>query len=68
MLHAFGLESLLEESEAAPEDIQQLADQREQARADRDFELADRLRDELAAAGWEVRDTSEGARLVRREG
>jgi cysteinyl-tRNA synthetase len=66
MLHAFGLESLLEEGdEEAPEEIRRLAAEREEARAARDFEQADRLRDELAAAGWEVRDTPEGARLVR---
>ena len=66
MLHAFGLESLLEGGdEEAPEEIRRLAAEREEARAARDFERADRLRDELAAAGWEVRDTPEGARLVR---
>jgi cysteinyl-tRNA synthetase len=69
MLYAFGLESLLEESdEEAPEEVRRLADERDAARAARDFERADRLRDELAAAGWEARDTPEGARLVRREG
>jgi cysteinyl-tRNA synthetase len=69
MLHAFGLESLLEErDEEAPEEVRRLAAEREEARAARDFERADRLRDELAAAGWEARDTPEGARLVRREG
>jgi cysteinyl-tRNA synthetase len=66
MLHAFGLESLLEGGdEEAPEEIRRLAAEREEARAARDFERADRLRDELAAAGWEVRDTPEGARLLR---
>ena len=39
--------------------------EREQARAERDFARADELRDRLAAAGWVVRDTPEGARLVR---
>jgi cysteinyl-tRNA synthetase len=68
MLHAFGLESLLEESDEAPEEVRRLAAERDEARAARDFERADRLRDELAAAGWEARDTPEGARLVRREG
>jgi cysteinyl-tRNA synthetase len=66
MLHAFGLESLLEgDEEEAPEEIKRLAAEREEARAARDFERADRLRDQLAAAGWEVRDTPDGARLVR---
>ena len=40
--------------------------EREEARAERDFERADRLRDELAGRGWEVRDGPDGARLVRR--
>jgi cysteinyl-tRNA synthetase len=67
MLHAFGLESLLEAGdEEAPEEVRRLAAEREEARAARDFERADRLRDELAELGWEVRDTPEGARLVRR--
>jgi cysteinyl-tRNA synthetase len=68
MLHAFGLESLLESDEEVPEEIRRLAAEREEARMKRDFDLADRLRDELAAAGWEARDTPDGARLVRREG
>jgi cysteinyl-tRNA synthetase len=66
MLHAFGLESLLEDGdEEAPEEIKRLAAEREEARTARDFERADRLRDQLTDAGWEVRDTPEGARLVR---
>jgi cysteinyl-tRNA synthetase len=67
MLEAFGLESLLDEGdgEGAPEEVERLAAEREQARAERDFDRADRLRDELAAQGWEVRDTAEGPRLVR---
>jgi cysteinyl-tRNA synthetase len=68
MLHALGLESLLERpDEDAPEEVRRMADEREAARSERDFERADRLRDEVAAAGWEIRDTPEGARLVRRE-
>jgi cysteinyl-tRNA synthetase len=67
MLEALGLEGLLEpESDEAPEDLVRLARERDEARAGRDFERADRLRDQLAAAGWEVRDTPDGARLVRR--
>ncbi len=31
----------------------------------RDFARADELRDQLAADGWVVRDTPDGARLVR---
>ncbi len=65
MLEAFGLERLLEAEDEAPEEIRELAARREQARGDRDFAAADRLRDELAERGWEIRDTPDGARLVR---
>jgi hypothetical protein len=43
-----------------PPEIRRLAEQRSTARADRDFAEADRLRDELDAAGWQVLDTSAG--------
>jgi cysteinyl-tRNA synthetase len=67
MLYALGLESLLsEEEEAPPPEAEQLLREREEARAARDFATADAKRDELAALGWEVRDTPEGPRLVRR--
>jgi cysteinyl-tRNA synthetase len=66
MLQAFGLESLLDErADEAPAEIERLAAERQEARSARDFERADRLRDELAAQGWEIRDTAEGPRLVR---
>jgi cysteinyl-tRNA synthetase len=65
MLYALGLESLREVEEEAPEELQRLAAEREEARGARDFERADRIREELAEAGWEIRDTPEGARLVR---
>ena len=43
-----------------PADVVVLAEQRAQARADRDFAAADRLRDEIAAAGWVVTDVAGG--------
>jgi cysteinyl-tRNA synthetase len=63
-LAVFGLESLAERAEA-PAEIVELAEQRGQARAERDFETSDRLRDALAAAGWEMRDRADGYDLVR---
>jgi len=63
-LGVFGLESLATEDEA-PADVVALAERRQKARAARDFEEADRLRGELVAAGWEVRDEAGGYRLVR---
>jgi cysteinyl-tRNA synthetase len=65
LLYALGLEPLLELEEDAPEELRRLAAEREDARAARDYERADRIREQLADAGWEIRDTPEGARLVR---
>jgi cysteinyl-tRNA synthetase len=66
LLHAFGLESLLSgESERPSDEVERMAAERQEARAARDFERADRLRDELAARGWEIRDTADGPRLLR---
>jgi cysteinyl-tRNA synthetase len=65
VLDVFGLASLAE-SEAAPAEVVELAERRQQARADRDFDEADRLRGEIAEAGWEVRDAGEGFQLVPR--
>jgi cysteinyl-tRNA synthetase len=66
LLHALGLETLMEAEDEAPEELQRLAAEREEARASRDFARADEIRDRLAGEGWEIRDTPEGARLVRR--
>ena len=44
---------------------ERLLAEREEARAAKDFERADALRDQLAEMGWEVRDEAGGARLVR---
>jgi cysteinyl-tRNA synthetase len=65
MLHALGLENLLEAGESAPAEAQALLEEREAARAAKDFARADEIRDELAALGYEVRDTPEGPRLRR---
>jgi cysteinyl-tRNA synthetase len=64
-LDVFGLGSLGERREAPPE-IVALADARSAARAARDFAEADRLRAEIAALGWDVRDGDDGHELVPR--
>ncbi|MBA2580383.1 MAG: cysteine--tRNA ligase [Thermoleophilaceae bacterium] len=68
MLALLGLERLLEArfEEAGADGAEALLAEREAARAARDFAAADRKRDELAALGWDVRDTPEGPRLLRR--
>ena len=54
-LEIFGLESLAEVA-APPVELEELARARLEARAVKDFETSDRLRDEIEAAGWIVRD------------
>ena len=63
-LGIFGLARLAERAEVPPE-VTALAERRAEARAARDFETSDRLRDELAALGWEMRDRDGGYDLVR---
>ena len=65
MLYVLGLESLLDAGDdGAPDELLRLAEERDAARAARDFERADAIRDQLAAAGWQIRDTPDGAKLV----
>jgi hypothetical protein len=47
----------------APPEVVALAEQRATARTERDFAAADRLRDEIAAAGWLVADGPAGFTL-----
>ena len=68
MLQVLALDNLLDVAGAdgEPDDAaRRLLERREAARAERDFAKADRLRDELAAQGWQVRDSAEGPVLVR---
>jgi len=69
MLATFGLERL--QPLAAGGDVQAIDPQavallasREEARRERDFEQADRLREEIAARGWEIRDSASGPELI----
>jgi cysteinyl-tRNA synthetase len=64
LLDVLGLASLASPPAAVPDEILALAFEREEARAERDFARADALRDEIAAAGFEVRDTPEGPQVT----
>ncbi|MEY2502053.1 MAG: cysteinyl-tRNA synthetase [Verrucomicrobiota bacterium] len=57
-----------EEEMALPAEIAQLAEARVQARLAKDWRKSDELRDELAARGWEARDTKDGQKITRRGG
>jgi cysteinyl-tRNA synthetase len=64
-LDVFGLGSLAEQEEA-PAELDELAQRRADARSGGDYSEADRLRQEIEAQGWEVRDVAgdSGYRLV----
>jgi len=48
-----------------PEAITALVNERQQARRNKDFARSDAIRDELAAQGWVIEDTPDGARVKR---
>jgi cysteinyl-tRNA synthetase len=65
-LDVFGFAGRAEQGEAPP-DVHALAAGRQEARAARDFARADELREQIEAAGWDVRDDPHGYRLVPRQ-
>jgi cysteinyl-tRNA synthetase len=66
MLELVGLSTLTQPEKGAEGDerAQELMQEREEARAAKDFARADAIRDELAELGWEVRDSADGPSLV----
>ncbi|MGV1047489.1 MAG: cysteine--tRNA ligase [Solirubrobacterales bacterium] len=66
MLELVGLDSIASVEIGADSEAERLMAERERARAAKDFERADALRDQLAELGWTVRDSAEGPRLVPR--
>jgi cysteinyl-tRNA synthetase len=62
-LALFGFVTLRKE---APPEVVEVAERRQKARLASDFAEADRLRVEIAAAGWIVRDVAGGFQLVPR--
>lgn len=59
-LEIFGLASLAHHAEA-PSHVRAMSEQRDAARRKRDFALADKIRADIEAAGWEIRDDPSGA-------
>ncbi len=66
------LDNLLEvlgikpKDEEVPNEILALAEQRQAARAAKDFAKADELRDKISALGFEIKDTSEGVKINKK--
>ena len=53
------------EEQVADAVVEALVHQRGEARASKNWGEADRIRDELAALGWDVKDTPQGPRLKK---
>jgi cysteinyl-tRNA synthetase len=51
-----------------PHEVAQLAEERENARREKNWKRSDELRDRISALGWEVRDTKDGPKLTREAG
>ena len=60
-----GLNLLEEEKEKPSKEIVELAEQREKARRETNFELADKLREDIRKRGWQVEDAAKGYKLVK---
>lgn len=54
-----------ETAQPIPAELLQLLAQREAARQRKDWEVADALRKQIQALGWQVQDTPQGSRLVK---
>ena len=54
---------LMKKDDGLPAEIQTIADERAQARKDRDWKKSDELRDQLKALGYTVEDTKEGQKV-----
>ena len=52
-------------SQEVPEAIVSLAEQRKQAKSEKNYALADELRTQITQAGWEIKDTKEGYELSK---
>jgi cysteinyl-tRNA synthetase len=50
---------------AIPHEVAQLAEQRENARREKNWKRSDELREQISALGWGVRDTKDGPKLTR---
>jgi cysteinyl-tRNA synthetase len=63
MDQVFGLRLLEVDRVEVPDDVREIAEEREKARAAKDWAKSDKLRDEIAAKGWSVKDGKDGFEL-----
>ncbi|MCL2492377.1 MAG: cysteine--tRNA ligase, partial [Coriobacteriia bacterium] len=70
LLGALGVEIAFEGTDQASGqsavDFEVLLEERQQARAEKNWARADQIRDEIDALGYSIEDTAQGARVVRK--
>ncbi len=65
MDEVFGLKLLEQEKIEIPSEIKKIAEERLQAKKNKDFKKSDEFRESLKQKGWNVKDTKEGYELER---
>lgn len=58
-----GFENLKEE--IIPKEVKKLAEEREQARTNKDFKKSDELRDKIISLGYDIKDTPQGPSILK---
>ena len=62
----FGLDKIKEiKEEIIPEEVKQLAVERENARSGKDWAKSDELREKINSLGYEIKDTDEGSKISK---
>lgn len=59
------MKSVESEQVELPQEVAELAEQRKAARKDKNFALADEIRDKIAALGYEIKETRQGTEIKR---
>jgi len=65
MDEVFGLDLLKKEKISISKEIQKLVDEREKARKNKNFKLADEIRNKINKLGYNISDTNEGAKITK---
>ena len=65
MDEVFGLNLLKKEKIDIPDEVKELVKKREQARKDKKWDVADKLRDKIKKKGYQIDDTDKGAKVSK---
>ena len=55
----------LDKQDEIPENIKKLADERLDARKNKDWALSDKLRDEIQSLGYQIKDSKDGYEITK---